>query len=379
MTEQDKTAIPAELLRIILDSVPIPVFIKGPDLRYLDANKAFAEFFGQPKNYLIGKTAFDILPREQAEIINSKDLELLKKGGKQVFEAELNDFFGTVHQVAYHKKVFMDAEGKIAGIIAVFLDITEQKLAEVKLKDSERRFRSLYENAVLGIFRSTPEGKFLLANPAFVGMLGYDSFSEVALLDVGREVYKDPESRKLFRESMDRTGEVIGFEAEWKRKDGTICFVRESARVIKDSKGKTIYYEGTAEDITEKKKAEMTLHELARRQEALLSAIPEIIMEVDNNKVYRWANQNGIDFFGEDCIGREAACYFEGEQKVYETVQPLFEGSEEVIRIESWQRRRDGEKRLLAWYCTTLRDENGKVTGALSSARDITDIGKGED
>lgn len=379
MTEQDKTAIPAELLRIILDSVPIPVFIKGPDLRYLDANKAFAEFFGKPKNYLIGKTAFDILPREQAEIINSKDVELLKKGGKQVFEAELNDFFGTVHQVAYHKKIFSDAEGKIAGIIAVFLDITEQKSAEMKLKDNERRFRSLYENAVLGIFRSTPEGRFLLANPAFVGMLGYDSFSEIAMLDVGREVYKDQESRKLFRESIDRTGEVIGFEAEWKRRDGTICFVRESARVIKDSKGKTMYYEGTAEDITEKKKAEMTLRELARRQEALLSAIPEIIMEVDNNKVYRWANQNGIDFFGEDCIGREAAYYFEGEQKVYETVQPLFEGSEKVIRVESWQRRRDGEKRLLAWYCTTLRDENGKVTGALSSARDITDIEKSED
>ncbi len=137
-----------------------------------------------------------------------------------------------------------------------------------------------------------------------------------------------------------------------------------------------MYYEGTAEDITEKKKAEMTLRALARRQEALLSAIPEMIMEVDNNKVYRWANRNGLDFFGDDCIGKEAAYYFEGEQKVYETVQPLFEGSEEVIRVESWQRRKDGEKRLLAWYCTTLRDDSGKVTGALSSARDITDIRK---
>ncbi len=238
MTGQTKTSLPEELLLIILDSVPIPVFIKGADLRYIDANKACADFFGQAKDYLIGKTAFDILPKEQAEMINQKDLELLKKGGKQVYEAELNDFFGTVHQVVYHKKVFRDAEGKIAGIIAVLLDITEQKIAEVKLKDNERRFRSLYENAVLGIFRSTPEGKFLLANPAFVGMLGYDSFSELAALDIGREVYKDPENRNLFRESMDRTGEVIGFETEWKRRDGTICFVRESARVIKDLKAR---------------------------------------------------------------------------------------------------------------------------------------------
>lgn len=363
-----------DFLNILIDSIPLPIFFKGPDLRYLGANKACTDFFGQAKEYLEGKTVFDVLPKEQAEMIDEKDRELLKKGGRQVYEAELNDFFGTVHQVVYHKKVFKDPEGKTAGIIAVILDITEQKKAEDMLKENERRFRSLYENAVLGIFRSTPEGKLLLANPAFVQMLGYDSFSEVSALDAGRDIYKDPASRQIFREQMDRTGEVIGFETEWKRRDGRTCFVRESARVIKDSKGKTAFYEGTAEDITDHKRSEEALRALALRQEALLSAIPEIIMEVDNDKVYRWANQNGLEFFGEDCIGKEAAYYFEGEQNTYETMRPLFEGMEHVIRVESWQRRKDGQKRLLAWYCTNLRDENGTVTGALSSARDITDI-----
>ena len=114
------------------------------------------------------------------------------------------------------------------------------------------------------------------------------------------------------------------------------------------------------------------------RYEALLAALPDIVMEVDNNKVYTWANQAGFEFFGGDVIGKEAAHYFEGEQDTYSVVQPLFGGDDNVFYVESWQRRRDGQKRLLAWWCRVLRDVSGNVTGALSSARDITEIRKTE-
>jgi len=125
-------------------------------------------------------------------------------------------------------------------------------------------------------------------------------------------------------------------------------------------------------DESERKQAAEALRALSSRQEALLSAIPDIIMEVDSNKVYTWANQPGIEFFGEDVIGNEAAFYFEGEQDTYNKVQSLFNGDENVIYVESWQRRKDGEKRLLAWWCRVLKDTHGNVTGAISSARDIT-------
>jgi len=123
----------------------------------------------------------------------------------------------------------------------------------------------------------------------------------------------------------------------------------------------------------ERKRAEETLQALSSRYEAILAAVPDIIMEVDANKVYTWANQTGFEFFGEDVLGKEAAFYFEGEQDTYSTVQPLFDGDEDVIYVESWQRRRDGEKRLLAWWCRVLKDANGNVTGALSTAQDITE------
>ena len=116
-----------------------------------------------------------------------------------------------------------------------------------------------------------------------------------------------------------------------------------------------------------------------RRQEALLAAVPDIVMEVDTDRIYTWANQPGLEFFGSDVIGKEAASYFEGEQDTYERVRPLFEGGEQTFYVESWQRRRDGEKRLLAWWCRVLKDGAGTVTGAISTARDITERRRVED
>jgi PAS domain S-box-containing protein len=81
----------------------------------------------------------------------------------------------------------------------------------------------------------------------------------------------------------------------------------------------------------------------------------------------------GIEFFGEDVIGKEASFYFEGEQDTYDTVSPFFNDTEDVIYVESWQRRKDGQKRLLAWWCRMLKNESGQITGALSSGRDITE------
>lgn len=124
------------------------------------------------------------------------------------------------------------------------------------------------------------------------------------------------------------------------------------------------------------RKKQLTLNELSKlhqRTEGILRAVPDMIMQVDIEKRYVWANHIGIEFFGEEVIGKEASFYFEGEQDVYTIVQPLFDGENHAVYVESWQRRRDGEKRLLAWWCQALWDEGGSVTGTLSTARDITE------
>jgi PAS domain S-box-containing protein len=124
---------------------------------------------------------------------------------------------------------------------------------------------------------------------------------------------------------------------------------------------------------SEREAGREALQVLSSRLEAILSAVPEIIMEVDMNKVYTWANQAGYEFFGEDALGKKFSDYFLGKQDTYRIVEPLFDGGQEKIYVESWQRRKDGQKRLLGWWCRTLKDDKGNIAGMLSSARDLTE------
>ena len=137
-------------------------------------------------------------------------------------------------------------------------------------------------------------------------------------------------------------------------------------------------FKGIGQDISERKRMDAELQTLLSRQAAMLAAVPDIIMEVDARKIYTWANKAGFDFFGNDVIGKEAANYFEGEQDTYGAVNHIFEGDEDLVYVESWQRRKDNQKRLLAWRCHVLKDSSGKLIGALSSARDITDSKQAE-
>ena len=119
-------------------------------------------------------------------------------------------------------------------------------------------------------------------------------------------------------------------------------------------------------------RAEKALRCMKTRTDSILASIPDIILEMDRNQIYTWANQAGYLFFGDDVIGKEAAFLYEGEQSKYDIEQPFFNDSDDAVYFESWQRRKDGEERLLAIWYHTMKDETGKVTGGVCTARDIT-------
>lgn len=160
-------------------------------------------------------------------------------------------------------------------------EATEREHAEERLRESEERFRSLYEDAKIGFYRTTPDGTILLANKALVSMLGYSSFDELAKRNLERDGVESPNRRKVFLEKIEQQGEVEYFESTWTRQDRTPVFVQESARVIRDSNGKTLYYDGTAEDITKRKLAEEALRESETRTRTILEAISTGIMIID--------------------------------------------------------------------------------------------------
>src|SRR5919107_1593083 len=157
-----------------------------------------------------------------------------------------------------------DADGRIQEVVLVHEDITERREAEEERRRAEEKYRSIFENAVEGIFQTTVEGRFLTANPAMARMLGYESPGELleAISNIGHQLYAEPERREEFNRLMRRDGLASGFEAQVLRKDGTPVWISINARAVYDDEGEVVGYEGTVEDITERKRAEEALREI---------------------------------------------------------------------------------------------------------------------
>ncbi|MGB0560722.1 MAG: EAL domain-containing protein [Spirulinaceae cyanobacterium] len=144
-------------------------------------------------------------------------------------------------------------------------DITDRKLAEEALVAAEDKYRSIFENALEGIFQTTPNGQYLDANPALARIYGYDSPADLMdnLTDIEHQLYVDESQRQAFQDLMQEQGVVVGFEAQVYRRDRSIIWITESAHAVTDDTGKVIYYEGLVMDITDQKQAEAELHQRA--------------------------------------------------------------------------------------------------------------------
>lgn len=157
----------------------------------------------------------------------------------------------------------------------------ERQQAEMALRESEERFRSVYENATIGIYRTTPDGKILMANPAAVRMLGYESFDELAKQNLEDSRLQTVAQRVKIREELEKEGIAQGMEIVLYKKDGSPIYVRENARAIRDETGKIIYYDGTLEDITAAKLADERIRHEAARAATLLRIASRLNASLD--------------------------------------------------------------------------------------------------
>ncbi len=127
----------------LLNAIPIPVFYKDKDGRYLGVNRSFEKFFGKINDEIVGKSVFEISPVEIAYIYDQKDKELYKTGGDQVYESKLIDKDGQQHDVVFFKSIFSDEEGSTAGLIGAIMDITSRKQSEMELKKYQDHLEEL--------------------------------------------------------------------------------------------------------------------------------------------------------------------------------------------------------------------------------------------
>jgi two-component system, cell cycle sensor histidine kinase and response regulator CckA len=150
-------------------------------------------------------------------------------------------------------------DGQNVGCYGIYQDITERCEAERAQQEAEKKLSLLFENAVEGIFQTTVDGQLLSVNPALARMCGYGSPTEMlaTVHDIGKDFYADPQTRLEFQRAMQENGAVEAFEYQLRKKNGALIWISENARVIRDADGKVTAYEGTMEDITERKRSEL--------------------------------------------------------------------------------------------------------------------------
>jgi two-component system, cell cycle sensor histidine kinase and response regulator CckA len=161
-------------------------------------------------------------------------------------------------------------DGKITHFVAIKQDITERKRNEAERRRTEEKYRAIYEDAVIGIFQTSPEGQVLGVNPALARICGYDTPEELiqGITDIGHEWYVDPGQRQELQRLLEKDGFVRTFEYQARRRDGSRAWLLQTTRVVRDESGKIAYYEGTVHDITERKVLEDQLRQ-SQKMEAV--------------------------------------------------------------------------------------------------------------
>ncbi len=362
-------------LKSLLQAIPDVVYIKDTTGRNMAVNAAFEELAGRPAAEIVGRTDEDLLPADLAAKCRESDRQVLDSRGSIRFEEASAGPGGIPRYFETVKSPIYGETGEILGLVGVSRDITERKIGEERLAESEERFRGLFENATIGIYRTTPGGRIVMANPTLVRMLGYSSFEELAVRNLKENGFEPSYPRLQFIQRIEEEGEIRGLESAWKRRDGTAIFVRESTRAVRDSDGKVLYYEGTVEDITERKRAEQAVEESERRFRAIFETAQEVIFLKGPDLRYALVNPATEKLFGmsaEDIRSHVDAELFdkEGADACADSDRRVLAG--EVVEEES-AINVGGRAIVFHTIKVPIRNESGSIIGICGIARDTTE------
>lgn len=259
----EKAMIGERKYRTLFESANDAIFLMMEDV-FIDCNPKTLDMFGLQKEDIIGHHPYEFSPLKQPNGKDSKEeaLRLIKA----VLQDQPQHFYWQHHR---HDMTPFDVEVSLKKIeleghvfIQVIVhDITNQKRADELLRIAEENYRGIFENAVMGIYKSTPEGYHISTNPALAHIYGYASPADLManMWNIAEQLYVDPQRREeLLRHLLDNDT-VSNFESQVYRKDGTIIWISENARTVRDSQGAVEYFVGTVENISERKAVEQQL------------------------------------------------------------------------------------------------------------------------
>ena len=265
-------------------------------------------------------------------------------------------------------------ECKLENKAIDFLDIEEA------LHEMEAKYYSMFENAVSGIFQTTPDGHYISANPALARIYGYNSAAELmgSLTDISDQLYVAPDRRDQFISALQARGIVSDFESQIYRRDGTVIWIAENARAVHDADGELLYYEGFVEDITQRKNAEAALRSSEERLRMVIEGVKDYAIFMLDTKGYVASWNSGakriLGYQASEIVGQQSECFYTPEdiaigkpqeKLVVATTTGRYEG-------EGWRFRNDGSRFWANIIVTPLRDESGEMRGFSQVMQDIT-------
>jgi len=240
-------------------------------------------------------------------------------------------------------------------------------------KTKAELFKELFDNMPVGVYRTTPDGRIIMANPAIIQMLGYLSFEELSKRDLEKGGYEPEYPRSAFKDLIEKEGKVAGLESAWIRHDGTTLFIIENARAVRDESGKTLYYEGIVQNITERKKAQDALKESEEKWRSLAENAPCVILTVKPDGTILFLNRTVPPFTPKKAIGTSVYEYVPPEHK-----DTLKDALERVVRTGepySYEIAGAGPDGCTSWYQSRLGPikKDGRVVAMTLIATDITE------
>src|SRR5687768_1245159 len=267
--------------RLLAESIDDIVCLQDLDGTAIYYSASTEKALGFTPSELVGKDVFALThPDDLARLAGDAYLAVLR-GETPLVEWRCLRKDGTYLWVETHTTLLRNDSGVPDRLLSVTRDIQARKQAEEALRQSEERMSALIDRAAYGIFRSTPSGRFLDVNPALVSMLGYESAQQLMGIDIGQDLYADPEERDRIITAVDSGTHPEWFDVTWRRKDGAPIVVRLSSRAAREPNGGVMWYEGIAENVTERLRREAVVRR-AERMASLGHTLAGVAHELNN-------------------------------------------------------------------------------------------------
>ena len=369
-----------ERYRVLIDTAREGVWAIDTDARTTFVNRQMAEMLGHAENELLGRKVFEFLDAENAAVFKEK-LEKRRKGLSERYDLRFSRKDGSELWAIVNATPIFSNDGQVVGSFAMLTDVTDRKQLEIELKESEQRYRTLFENMPIVCFTFDKKGHFLSWNGAAEQVYGYTKKEAVGAS--AYDLIVTPMTKKYTHEVIERvfSGELIA-DSEWqdRNRKGEVGWRMGNAFPL-------LMPDGTVEcgvnlniDITERKLAEQALRKERDRAKQYLDIAGVMFVALDSDGNVTLINRKGCEVLGdkaEEVIGKNWFDQFIPERMREDTMavfQSLMLGEIEPAEyFENPVVTKNGKEKIIAWHNTILKDDNGRIIVTLSSGEDITE------